>query len=135
MSSTLAPGLSGQACMRVCPEHTAEALGSGAVPVLGTPALVTLLEKAAVAALVGHLEVSITSVGVHLDVRHLAPTPIGMTVRATARLAEVEGRRLTFQVEAHDEVDKVAAGVHGRVMVRSAIFLANVAAKGKPSAG
>ncbi len=127
---TLAPGLTGELSLRVEEEHTAAALGSGNVRAFSTPALIALLEGAAVAALQGHLPAGQTSVGTHLDVRHLAATPVGMTVRAIARLVEVDGRRLIFAVEAHDEVEQIGAGTHERFVVDKARFEARVAAKG-----
>ncbi|HRJ43568.1 MAG TPA: hotdog domain-containing protein, partial [Caldilineaceae bacterium] len=98
---TLTPGLTGEASTTVDHTNTAAALGSGLVPVYGTPALIALLELAAVHAVADYLPPGATSVGTHLDVRHLAATPIGMRVRAQATLTEVGGRRLTFAVEAH----------------------------------
>lgn len=129
-STSLAPGLTGEATVRVSQEHTAAALGSGNVNVFSTPALIALLEAAAIAALDGHLPSGQTSVGTHLDVRHLAATPVGMTVRATATLIQVDGRRLVFAVEAHDDVEQVGAGTHERFVVDKARFEARVAAKG-----
>jgi len=99
----LVPGLTGEVGMIVTEADTAAHWGSGLVPVLGTPAMVGLMEGAAVQALVGHLPPGRTSVGGRIDVRHLAPTPVGMRVRARAELLKVEGRRLVFRVEAWDE--------------------------------
>lgn len=129
-STSLAPGLTGEVTLRVSETHTAAALGSGNVNVFSTPALIALLEAAAIAALDGHLPSGQTSVGTHLDVRHLAATPVGMTVRAVATLTEVDGRRLVFAVEAHDDVEQVGAGTHERFVVDKARFEARVAAKG-----
>jgi len=129
-SAPLAPGLTGEATVRVSETHTAAALGSGNVNVFSTPALIALLEAAAIAALDGHLPPGQTSVGKHLDVRHLAATPVGMTVRATATLIQVDGRRLVFAVEAHDDVEQVGAGTHERFVVDKARFEARVTAKG-----
>ena len=98
----LAPGLTGEIEAVVTEADTAARLGSGLVPVFGTPALVGLMEGAAVQALAGRLPPGQTSVGGRIDVRHLAPTPVGMRVRARAELLEVEGRRLVFRVEAWD---------------------------------
>jgi predicted thioesterase len=124
------PGLTGEVTLRVSEAHTAAALGSGNVNAFSTPALIALLEGAAVTALQGQLPDGYTSVGTHLDVRHLAATPVGMTVRATARLIEVDGRRLLFAVEAYDEVELIGAGTHERFVVNKAHFEARVAAKG-----
>lgn len=129
-ASPLASGLTGQASVTVTADLTAAALGSGNVSVFSTPALVALMEGAAVAALEGHLADGQTSVGTRLDVRHLAATPVGMTVRAVATLTEVDGRRLVFVVEAHDDAEQVGAGTHERFVVDRARFEARVVAKG-----
>lgn len=123
------PGLTGQANTTVDQTNTAASLGSGLVPVYGTPALIALLELAAVHAVAESLPPGSTSVGTHLNVRHLAATPIGMAVRATATLTAVDGRRLTFTVEAHDEVEKVGEGTHTRVIVDAARFVQRAEAK------
>lgn len=120
---TLSPGLTGEAATTVDDTNTAASLGSGLVPVYGTPALIALLELAAVHAVMAHLPDGSTSVGTHLDVRHLAATPVGMRVRATAILTAVDGRRLTFAVEAYDEAEKIGEGTHTRVVVESARFV------------
>lgn len=120
---TLSPGFTGEATTIVDQTNTAASLGSGLVPVYGTPALIALLELAAVHAVMAHLPEGSTSVGTHLDVRHLAATPVGMGVRATATLTVVDGRRLTFAVEAHDDVEKVGEGTHMRVVVDAERFM------------
>lgn len=129
MPNHLEPGLTGEARTIVDEYQTATALGSGHVPVYGTPALVALLEMAAVHALEGVLPSSATSVGVHLDVRHLAPTPVGLSVRSEARLEQVEGRKLTFSVVAFDAAGKIAEGTHRRLIVDRAAFLETADAK------
>lgn len=130
MSSYLQPGLTGKSETIVTQERTAQAVGSGLVPVFGTPSLIALLEEAAVNAVSAHLGAGETSVGVHLDVRHTAATPIGMGVRAQATLIQIDGRRLTFRVEAHDDVEQVAEGTHQRVIVDRNRFMQRAKAKG-----
>jgi len=127
----LAPGLTGEIETVVTEADTADRWGSGLVPVLGTPALVGLMEGAAVQALVGHLPPGQTSVGGRIDVRHLAPTPVGMHVRARAELLEVEGRRLVFHVEAWDEVEQIGESTHERFIVDEGRFVARAKAKGE----
>ena len=129
MSDTLQPGLVGIASVQVSPANTAQALGSGTVPVFATPALVALLEQAAVNALAGALPSGSTSVGTRVDIRHTAATPVGMTVSATATLAEVDGRRLRFDVTARDPMESVAEGIHERVVVDEQRFVARVEGK------
>jgi fluoroacetyl-CoA thioesterase len=123
------PGLTNEVRREVSEEITAQAMGSGGVRVLGTPALLMLMEQAALQAVEGHLEPGQTTVGTHLDVRHLAATPVGMTVTVRARLVGVDGRRLSFAVEAEDEREQVATGTHERFVVDLARFLARVSEK------
>ncbi|MCX7682219.1 MAG: thioesterase family protein [Anaerolineae bacterium] len=123
MAVGLTVGLIGEAEMVVTDRDTAVALGSGTVPVLGTPALACLMERAAVQSLEGYLPEGYTSVGSRLDLRHLAPTPVGVSVRARAELTEVVSRRLLFSIQAWDEVEKVGEGVHERVIVERARFV------------
>jgi fluoroacetyl-CoA thioesterase len=125
----LAPGLVGEVETVVTEADTADRWGSGLVPVLGTPALVGLMEGAAVQALAHHLPPGQTSVGGRIDVRHLAPTPVGMRVRTRAELLEVEGRRLEFHVEAWDEVEQIGEAMHERFVVDVERFVARAKAK------
>ncbi len=96
---------------------------------LATPELIRLMEMAAVAALAGHLPPDFTSVGVAVSVKHLAPTPVGLNVEARATLTEVQGRRLTFEVVAYDDVEEVGRGTHERVLVEVEGFTARAARK------
>jgi len=125
----LAPGLVGKVEVVVTEADTAARWGSGLVPVFGTPALVGLMEGAAVQALEGHLPPGRTSVGGRIDVRHLAPTPVGMRVRARAELLEVEGRRLVFRVEAWDETEQIGEATHERFVIDEQRFVASAEAK------
>ena len=101
----------------VTPDRTADALGNKGVMVLSTPHLIGLLENAADAVIQPHLPAGAGTVGTMVEMRHLAATPVGMKVRAKATLLETDGRRFVFQVEAHDEVEKVAEGKHARFVV------------------
>jgi predicted thioesterase len=113
----------------VIQENTAQAFGSGTLPVFGTPALIALLEQAAVDALAHSLAPAQTSVGVRVDVRHLAATPLGLTVHAQATLLAVDGCRLTFAVTAFDDAEQVAEGAHERVIIDEQRFLARTQQK------
>ena len=126
----LTPGLTGEIAAVVTEADTADRWGSGLVPVLGTPALVGLMESAAVQALADHLPPGRTSVGGRIDVRHLAPTPVGLHVRARAELLEVESRRLVFHVEAWDDVEQIGVATHERFVVDEERFVAQAKAKG-----
>lgn len=94
-----------------------------------TPNLVLLMEEAAVNALMPYLEPGETTVGSVVNIRHLAPTPPGLTVTATARLTLVDGRRLVFQVEASDGIDRVGEGTHERFLVSKERFISRAAEK------
>ncbi|MBN2303586.1 MAG: thioesterase family protein [Anaerolineae bacterium] len=129
MPPTLQPGLTGEVTITVTDDLTAVAFGSGTVRVYGTPALIALLEEAAIRAVHDHLPDGQITVGTRLDVQHLAATPVGMTVTATATLKEIDGRRLVFEVEASDAVERIGAGTHERFIVDLARFQAKVNAK------
>ena len=127
----LIPGLHAEIEHTVNDADSASHWGSGLVPVFSTPALVGLMESAAVAALTGRLAPGQTTVGAHIDVRHLAATPVGMQVRARAELTSVEGRKLVFKIQAWDEVDLIGEADHERFVVDEAKFIGRVQAKGK----
>lgn len=109
--------------------HSARALGSGRLPVLGTPAMTALMEKAAAEALEDGLPEGWTSVGISLDVEHTSATPLGMGFRAEAEVTAVEGRKVTFAVRAFDEAGEIGRGVHARFAVEAEPFLAKAAKK------
>jgi fluoroacetyl-CoA thioesterase len=129
MFEAIQPGLVGEIRLVVAEEHTAKHIGSGEVKVLATPQMVLLMERAAVAAVDPLLPEGYRTVGIHLDVRHLAPTPVGFEVVATAGLVGVEGQRLTFRVQAHDELELVGEGTHQRAIVQAQAFGERVAQK------
>src|SRR5438270_7312830 len=114
MSSTenLKPGLKGTAELIVGEEHTAPRVGSGRVHVLATPVMINVIEAAALAAIEHLLPAGYQSLGTHLDVRHLAATPVGMKVTATAVVESVSQRTVSFRVEARDEKDLIGDGKH-----------------------
>ena len=109
--------------MTVSVSDTASELRTGDVPVVGTPAIVRLAEQASVAAIAGLLAAGTTTVGHRVQLDHLAPTPIGATVRAEALLESVEGRRLIFRISVSDSNGLVAAGRITRVVVERDRFL------------
>ena len=125
------PGLNAEIEITITETDTAAHLGSGLVPVYATPALVALMENAAVRALEGHLPEGQTTVGGQIDVRHLAATPVGMKVRARAELLEVNGRKLTFNVHAWDEEELIGEAKHIRYIVDEDKFMARVGGKKK----
>jgi fluoroacetyl-CoA thioesterase len=115
--SALQAGLVGRYSILVADEHTAPFVGSGKVRVLATPVMINLFEAAALECCEQHLPQGHQSLGIHLDVRHIAATPVGMRVEATAELVEIDGRTLTFRVEARDERELIGDGTHRRVVV------------------
>ena len=127
--SDLRPGLAGSAELKVAVEHTAPSIGSGLVQVLATPVMINVIEAAALAAVEHLLPAGHQSLGIHLDVRHFAATPIGMGVRATAELVGIDGRTLTFRVEARDDKEPIGDGSYQRVVVNVARFDARVQKK------
>ena len=132
----LRSGLTGRAELHVGDEHTAPHVGSGAVPVLATPVLVNLLEAAALSAAERCIPEGQQTVGVRLDIRHFAATPVGMKVRAQAEVINVDGRMIAFRVWAEDDVELIADGTHERVIITLAKFDARMRAKserGQPS--
>ena len=127
----LAPGLIAELEHTVTNTDTATRWGSGLVPVFSTPALVGLMESAAAAALTGHLSPGQTTVGGHIDVHHLAATPVGMRLRTRAELTAVEGRKLIFKIQAWDEVELIGEAEHERFVVDRDRFFERTQAKGK----
>jgi fluoroacetyl-CoA thioesterase len=115
-------GLTGTAELVVGEEHTAPSIGSGRVHVLATPVMINLIEAAALDAIERFLMPGYQSLGTVLNVRHIAATPVGMRVKATAEVLKTEGRTVFFKVEARDEKDLIGDGTHERVVVNVAKF-------------
>lgn len=115
--SPFTPGLSARVELTVTDSDTAQAVGSGDVPVLGTPRVLALAEAATVAATATRMPPGMTTVGSRVELDHRAPTPVGRTVVAQARLAKVDGRRLLFEVSVTDGETVAAAGRIERILV------------------
>ena len=118
----LKPGLKGSTEILVGTRDTAPHVGSGKIKVLATPVMVGLMEEAALNAVEGLLPEGHQTVGIRLEISHVAATPVGMRVRAHAELLKVEGRKLTFRVSAEDEKEPIGEGVHERIIVNLARF-------------
>ncbi|HYC34950.1 MAG TPA: thioesterase family protein [Usitatibacter sp.] len=118
----LLAGLVGTAQLVVGEQHTAPRIGSGRIRVLATPVMINLIEAAALAAVEQSLPEEHQSLGTRLDISHVAATPVGMRVRATAEVVRVEGRTLHFRVRAEDERELIGEGTHERVVVNLARF-------------
>lgn len=110
-------GLSARVELTVTDADTAQAVGSGDVPVLGTPRVLALAEAATIATTATEMPPGMTTVGLRVELDHRAPTPVGRTVAAQARLAKVDGRRLLFEVSITDGTDTVAQGRVERVLI------------------
>jgi predicted thioesterase len=121
--SELAAGLTFELRREVRPDMSARHLGSGTIGVLATPAMIAMMEGAATLCVQAHLAEGQTTVGYIVNVRHLAPTPIGAEVVAMARLVDIDGRKLKFRVEAHEGDKLVGEGEHVRVVVDADSFL------------
>lgn len=115
-------GQKGRAETRVIPQNTAKAIASGTLEVFSTPSMIALMEQAAVNALA--LLPGQSTVGVSLDVRHIAATPLNVQVTANAELVEIDRKRLVFVVEAYDEAGKIGEGRHERFIIDVESFLA-----------
>ncbi len=120
--SRITPGLTGTAEIVVGPEHTAPFVGSGRIAVLATPVMINVIEAAALAAVEHLLPAGHQSLGIRLDVSHTAATPIGVRVTASAEVLSLDGRIITFRVEARDEFEPIGGGTHQRVVVSVARF-------------
>ena len=118
----ITPGLIGRAELLVGPEHTAAFVGSGRIAVLATPVMINVVEAAALNAVEHLLPAGHQSLGIHLDVSHIAATPVGLRVTARAEVVGIEGRTIIFRVEARDEVETIGSGTHQRVVVSVARF-------------
>lgn len=122
----LETGLTYTSRLTVGNENTAIALGSGDMPVLATPAMMALMENAAMLAVASALEGGDTTVGGHIESSHLRPTPVGAEVSATATLEKVEGRKLYFKIIAHQGDVVIGEGTHLRFIVNREKFLAKI---------
>lgn len=118
-----AVGVVGSSFCKVSSGNTALAMGSGDMPVLATPALVSLMEAAASNSVLSFLGESETTVGTLIEVRHTSATPLGMEVHAESRLEEADGRRLVFSLRAWDEAGPVGEGRHERFIVSKEKFI------------
>jgi fluoroacetyl-CoA thioesterase len=122
-------GTSNEVTFVVEPQHTIEFAGDGMPPVLSTPNLIQILERTARQSLLPFLEEGERSVGVEVEIRHLAPVPIGNRVTATTRVIRADGREISFHVEARDEQEMVARGAHKRAVIRVEKFAARLKQK------
>lgn len=123
MKMQIQPGMQGQAEALVERADTALEVGSGDLLVYATPCMAALMEGAACEAIASALEEGQTTVGVSLSLEHTSATPVGMEVRAEAAVTAVEGKRITFEIQAFDEAGFIGKATHQRVLVTSQKFL------------
>ena len=116
-------GLKHQSVMRVMDGNTAEFIGSGDMAVLATPAMVALMENAAMLAVALHLDEGDTTVGSMISTSHLKPSKVGAAISAIAELTAIEGRKLTFKIMAYDGDTLIGEGEHIRFIVNRQKFL------------
>lgn len=131
MEFELQAGMKKTADLLVQEENTAKAMGSGSLPVFATPAMAALMEQAASLLTDEAVDAEWTSVGTKLELAHIAATPEGMQVKAEAELLSVDGRKLTFYLQAWDEKELIGKGTHERFLVKRAAFLEKTVKKGQ----
>lgn|SRR5579884_2126287 len=129
--TALSVGLRGQMQAAVDERHAIGFLGDPGARVLSTPALIMYLEMTSRDLVKPHLEPGHDTVGTHVDVRHLAATPLGMSATYHSELIEINGRRLRFRVEAYDEKEKIGEGFHERAIIDISRFAGRVQSKRK----
>jgi len=122
-------GLTRGETFQVAEENAAIHVGSGSSPVLATPCMIAFMERVSHRLLAEHLSPGETSVGVYLEINHLAPTPVGASVRVKIEVIEVSGNQVTFNVGAWDHMEKVGEGVHRRAIIDESRFLRRVKSK------
>lgn len=122
-------GITGKQTVQVTEEITARAMGSGELPVLATPAMITLMENTAYKRVAPYLEEGQGTVGTLMNVKHLAATPIGMEVSVETKLVEIDRKRLVFEVKAFDSKDCVGEGVHERFIIDNQRFVKKAESK------
>ncbi len=135
MSTAFQPGMTHELKIKSKPEHSARHFYSNLPDVFATPFLGGLMEQVSAELVDQHLNPGEQSVGVSMNLKHLAATPLGMEIRVRTEIVAVEGRKLTFQLEAFDEVEKIGEATHERFIVVADKFNARVAQKASKAAG
>lgn len=115
-------GIKGSQTVVADETNSARTMGSGTLDVFATPAMTALMEQTAWKSVAPYLEEGQGTVGIHLDISHDAPTPLGMTVTCESELVEIDGRRLVFEVTARDESGTIGKGRHERFLIKEAAF-------------
>ncbi len=131
MKSRPKVGDTGEQVIQTEMKHAVEFAGNGMPAVVSTPHLVGFLERTARETMAHHLDADERSVGIEIDIRHLAPTPVGQAIHCTARIIAVEDRKITFQIEARDAYEVIVRGLHRRAVIRTESFSRRVNEKAK----
>ncbi|MCX7823056.1 MAG: thioesterase family protein [Syntrophobacterales bacterium] len=126
---SLKEGLTHEVSLKTSQEHSAQKFFHQVPNVFATPFLGGLMEQACAELIHPHLEEGEQSVGATMELKHLAPTPLGMTVTARATLKEIKGKQLIFHVEAFDEIEKIGEGIHHRFIINAEKFNQRVTQK------
>ncbi|MFR4350235.1 MAG: thioesterase family protein [Roseburia sp.] len=122
-------GITGRQKIIVTADQTAEAMGSGLLPVYATPAMIALMEHTASNSVAGELEEGQGTVGTLLHVKHVSATPVGMQVTCEAKLVEIDRKRLVFEVKAFDEAGLIGEGTHERFIIEREKFMEKAESK------
>jgi predicted thioesterase len=122
-------GIKGKEEIVVTAENTAKVVGSGELEVFATPAMATLMEKTAYKSVAPYLEEGQGTVGTSLNIRHLAATPVGMTVTCESELIEIDRKRLVFSLKVSDGVDIIGDGTHERFIISNEKFMSRAGSK------
>ena len=115
-------GITGKQTITVTEEKTAQAMGSGTLPVFATPAMLALMEKTAFMSVADKLNEGCGTVGTKVEIEHVASSPIGMKITCDSKLVAIEGRKLVFSVEAYDAKGLIGKGTHERFIIESKKF-------------
>ena len=134
MSAVFKPGMTHEIAVKTKPEDSAQKFYPHLPDVFATPFLVGLMERVSAELINQHLQPGEQSVGIAMDLKHMAATPLGMEIRVKTEVTAVEGRKLTFRLEAYDEVEKIGEANHERFIIQAAKFSARVADKAKKAA-
>ena len=122
-------GIRGQKETIVTKQNTAAGIGSGSLEVFSTPVMILLMEESCFMSVSDKLDEGFTTVGISVDVKHLSATPLGMKVEINSELIKIDGRALTFKVEAYDEKGHIGEGIHERFIVNNEKFQAKTDSK------
>jgi fluoroacetyl-CoA thioesterase len=131
MSSPFQPGMTHELKVKTKPEDSAQKFYPHLPDVFATPFLAGLMERVSAELINMHLQPGEQSVGISMDLKHMAATPLGMEIRVKTEVTAVEGKKLTFRLEAYDEVEKIGEATHERFVIQADKFNSRVAQKAK----